>query len=225
MKVKQRMTPGPVTATPKTTHREAVELMEKRHVRRLPVLDSDGRLVGMVSRSDLLSTAPSPATTLSVYEIYTLLDRLTLDQIMVSPVLAVDENCSLAGAAGFMIARGVGCLPVMRGQELVGIITETDIFKALVEVLGGGEPGMRIDLEVPDEPGVLARITQAFAEAGADIVSLTTFRGEESTRGVISIKERGGDETRLLPALEALEGVEIVEFRPAGQDVLLSFGK
>lgn len=225
MKVKQRMTPNPITATPKTTHREAVELMEKHRIRRLPILDKDGRLIGIVSREDLLSAAPSPATSLSIYEIYTLLDRLTLDQIMTSPVLAVDEECSLAAAARFMVDHRIGCLPVMRGEQLVGIITETDIFRTFVEVMGGGEPGLRIDLEVPDERGILARITEAFAEAGGNIISLTTFHGDDRSRGVVSIKERGADEARLRAALEALEGVEIVEFRTSGQDRLLSFGK
>src|SRR5512138_2045421 len=120
MKVKQRMTSNPITATPKTTHQDAVRLMREHRVRRLPVVDSKGHLAGIVSEEDLLSTAPSPVTSLSVYEIYTLLDKLTLDQVMVTPVYAVDEECSLAAAAQFMIAKEIGCLPVVRGKELVG---------------------------------------------------------------------------------------------------------
>ncbi|HQA68973.1 MAG TPA: CBS domain-containing protein, partial [Aggregatilineales bacterium] len=140
MKVKSRMTPSPITITPETTHRQAVALMEQHNIRRLPVLDKKKRLIGIVSQSDLLSSAPSQATTLSMYEITSLMDKLTVDKIMTTPVIAVDENCSLAGAARIMLDNRIGALPVMRDEELVGIITETDIFKAFVEVLGGGEP-------------------------------------------------------------------------------------
>jgi acetoin utilization protein AcuB len=224
MIVERRMTPDPITATPKTTHREAVELMREHGFRRLPVVDKRGKLVGIVSEVDLLSTAPSPATTLSIYEIYTLLDKLTLDQIMVSPVLAVEEDCDIAAAARFMVDNKVSCLPVMQGDKLVGIITETDIYRAFVEVLGGGQPGQRCDLRVVDRPGELAEIAQAVADAGGNIVSLTVFRGEDAEHGEISIKELGADEAKLKAALEALEGVEVVRLRLAGQDKLLKLG-
>src|SRR5690606_22208179 len=103
MKVKSRMTPSPITITPETTHRQAVALMEQHNIRRLPVLDKKKRLIGIVSQSDLLSSAPSQATTLSMYEITSLMDKLTVDKIMTTPVIAVDENCSLAGAARIML--------------------------------------------------------------------------------------------------------------------------
>jgi acetoin utilization protein AcuB len=224
MKVKQRMTPSPITVTPETTYRQASDLMKEHRIRRLPVVDSKGLLVGIVSQSDLLSTAPSPATTLSVYEIVSLLDKLTIKEIMSRPVYAVDETCSLSGAARFMIDHRFGCLPVVRDGDLAGIITETDIFKTFVEVLGGGEPGMRIDLKVPDETGVLADVARAFADAGCNIVSLTTFRGEDTAHAVLSVKERGGDEKRLRETLSQLREVEVDEFRPSGVDQLLTFG-
>jgi acetoin utilization protein AcuB len=225
MNVKQRMTPNPVTVSPKTTYHEAVRLMEDNNIRRLPVLDKQGHLIGLVSQSDLLSTAPSQATTLSIYEIYTLLGRITVDQIMTTPVLAVDENCSLAAAAQLMLDQTVGALPVMRSDRLVGIITETDIFKTFVEVLGGGEPGVRVDLHVSDERGQLAAIAKACADVGGNIVTVTTFDAGDSSYGVISIKERGADEEKLRQALTALPGVELVEFRPHMQECALEFGR
>src|SRR5689334_10319222 len=140
MKVRQRMTPSPITISPSTSHSEAVTVMRENHIRRLPVVDKNGKLVGIISHKDLLSTSPSPATTLSVYEIYTLLDELTVEKFMIHPVLAVEDDCSIATAAGFMIEHKIGCLPVMHEGKLIGIITETDIFRTFVEVLGGGEP-------------------------------------------------------------------------------------
>lgn len=225
MKVKQRMTPDPITITPDTTHRQAVALMEKHGIRRLPVVGKDGRLIGMVSQSDLVGSAPSKATSLSMYEITTLLDKLTVDRIMTTPVIAVDEECSLAGAANIMLKHRVGALPIVRGEELVGIITETDIFRAFVEVMGGGEPGLQIDLGVADERGQLAAVASALAAVGSNIVSITTFEGEEATHGILSIKEQGADEAAIRKALDELTDVEILEFRISEQDCEYQFGK
>jgi acetoin utilization protein AcuB len=224
MKVKQRMTPSPITASPDSTHRQAVQMMRENSIRRLPVVDDKGKLVGIVSESDLLSTAPSQATTLSIYEVYTLLEKLTLKQIMSTPVIAVDEDCGLANAAHIMFENKIGCLPVVRGEELVGIITETDIFGTLVEVLGGGEPGLRVDLRVVDQKGVLATVAQTIAEADGNIVSLTTFHGEDTAHTILSIKVRGADKDGLRSGLTALEGVEIVDFRPSGTGCAVNFG-
>jgi acetoin utilization protein AcuB len=224
MKVKQRMTSSPITATPKTTHQEAVNVMREHHIRRLPVLDNKRQLVGMVSEEDLLSSAPSPATSLSVYEIYALLNKLTLDQIMVRPVYAIDEECSLAAAAQFMIDKEVGCLPVMRSKELIGIITETDMFRAFVEVLGSNEPGLQLDLIVEDRKGLLAAISKAIADADGSVISLTGFRGADALHKEVSIKERGADARRLRAALEEIQGVEILDIRSEGKNELLEFG-
>lgn len=224
MKVKQRMTPDPITATTHTTHSEAVALMREHGIRRLPVMDKRGKLVGIVSESDLLSTAPSPATTLSIYEIYTLLDKLTLDQIMTSPVKAIDEECDIAAAARYMIDNRIGCLPVVSGDKLVGIITETDIYKTFVEVLGGGEPGLRLDLRVPDRKGVLAELTRAVAEAGGNIVAVTVFRSEDIEHVEVSIKEQGANEHSLMRELDSMAEVEVLGSQQDGQDVLCEFG-
>jgi acetoin utilization protein AcuB len=225
MKVKQRMTSNPITASPKMTHQEAVQLMREHHIRRLPVVDSQGKLVGIISEEDLLSSAPSPATSLSVYEIYTLLNKLTLDQIMVRPVYAVDEDCSLAAAAQFMIDREIGCLPVMHGKDLVGIITERDIFRAFVEVLGGGEPGMQMSLIVEDRKGLLAALSGAIAAADGSIVAFTGFRGPDALHKEVYIKERGADAKRLRSALESVEGVDILDIRAGEKEELLEIGK
>jgi len=224
MKVKQRMTASPITASPGTSHRQAVQMMHDNNIRRLPVVDDAGKLIGIVSESDLLSTAPSQATTLSIYEVYTLLEKLTLKEIMTSPVIAVEEDCGLANAAHIMNQNKIGCLPVVRGEDLVGIITETDIFSTLVEVLGGGEPGLRVDLRVADQKGMLAKITQTIADAGGNIVSLTTFHGEDTAHTILSIKVRGADETALRGGLDALPDVEIVDFRPSGTGCAVHFG-
>ncbi len=215
MNVKQRMTANPITISPQATHREAVEVLRANRIRRLPVVDAQGKLVGIITENDILSTSPSPATTLSIYEIYTLLDQLKVEQFMTTPVMVVDEECGIAEAARFMIENRISALPVMRGDELVGIITETDIFKTFVEVLGGGVPGARFDVRTPDRRGMLASIAQATTDAGGNIVALTTFRGDDPQHAFISIKERGADVERLKGLLGSLEGVEVIDFRTA----------
>ncbi len=224
MRVKSRMTPDPITASPKTTHREAMELMKKHDISHLPVIDAGGNVVGIVSEVDLLSTGPSRVTTLSIYELYTLLDELTLDQIMSKPVLAVPQDCSLPNAASHMLENGVSCLLVLDGDKLVGIITETDIFKTFVEVLGGGQPGARVDVQLDDKQGMLAQAAMAFAEAGSYIYSLTTFQDESGAYTFATIKEEGATEEGLRAAVDKREGVKLLEFRPNEEDCLEMLG-
>ncbi len=204
------MTRNVLTGNPHMSHREALDVMRLHHFRRLPILDGK-RLVGIISEEDLLSTAPSPATTLSIYEIYTLLDKLTLDKIMISPVVTVGPDCPLVDAAQIMVQRKIGCLPVLDGNELVGIITETDILKILVELLGGGEPGIHFTVQLRDEPGTLANLTSAVAHAGGNIVSVTSFNAHDGQRQ-IAIKEQGADEQKLRQYLHEIN-VDVVDIQ------------
>jgi acetoin utilization protein AcuB len=222
MKVSHRMTANPITATPKTSYREAMQIMQENHVNHLPIVTEKGRLVGLVTQEDMLSASPSPVTSLSVFEIYSLLDKITMDQIMSKPVLAVDEDCSLPAAARFMVDNDIGCLAIMEGDKLIGIITDTDIFKAFIEVMGGGQPGSHIEVGLPDEKGQLAATLSAMAAAGSSIVAVTVFE-DRPGYAIVDIKERGGDEKRLREELEKLESAEIIEFRPAEKYELLRF--
>lgn len=221
MRVKNRMTTDPVVAGLKTSHREAMKLLKDNHIGHLPVVDDQGKVRGIVSETDLLSTGPSRVTSLSIYEIYTLLDEMTLDQIMVKPVLAVEEDCGLARAASFMIENKVGSLLVMNGQKLTGIITETDIFRTFVEVLGGGQPGSRVEIQMDDQKGMLAQAASAFSEAGSYIYSLTSFQDESGKYTLASVKETGATKESLQASFERREGVTLLEFRPTEEDTLL----
>ncbi|GAB4450339.1 MAG: CBS and ACT domain-containing protein [Anaerolineae bacterium] len=224
MLVGKIMTPDPITASPDTSHREAFELMRTHGIRRLPILDR-GKLVGIVSESDLLSTQPSPATALSIHEIYSLLEKLKVRQFMARPVITVTEDAPVEAAANVMIERTIGCLPVMRGETLVGIITETDIFKALVNVLGGGREGLRFSVRVPDVPGKLAQIAGDVAEAGGNIVSVVVWRANQGDEdSILTIKEHGADADALRQRLEESDA-EIVDLRHDSVCDVYEFGK
>ena len=211
MFVRDFMTKDPLTVTPEVSHPDALALMRKHHIRRLPVI-SKGKLVGIVSEKDLLSNQPSQATTLSVYEIYSLLSRLHMQDIMVRPVLTVEGDCPMEEAACIMVGRKIGCLPVMDGERLIGIITETDVFRALVEVLGGKEPGHRVVFRLPERVGELAKVTGEIAAAGGNIVAITSSQMLEGTYRENTVKVTGLEEETLRSLLKN-HGFEIVDIR------------
>lgn len=172
MLVRERMTPNPITVNPETSLSNAMRLMREKRVRRLPVLDAHGQLVGIVSDNDLLYASPSPVTSLSVWEIHGLLDRLTMNQIMTRDLYTVNEDTPLEEAARIMADRRIGGLPVLNGGKLTGIITETDIFKAFLGQLGARRSGVRVSVAIPDEKGTMAKLTQAIFAIGGDIVGM-----------------------------------------------------
>ena len=131
MLVGERMTRNPVTILETASIDDGIHLMRERRVRRLPVLDSSGKMVGIVSDKDLLHAAPSPATSLSVYELHYLLARLTIKQVMSSPVISVTADTPIEEAAAVMADHKIGGLPVVEGGRLVGIISERDIARSL----------------------------------------------------------------------------------------------
>jgi acetoin utilization protein AcuB len=188
MLVGERMTRNPVTILETASIDDGIHLMRERRVRRLPVLDSSGKMVGIVSDKDLLHAAPSPATSLSVYELHYLLARLTIKQVMSSPVISVTADTPIEEAAAVMADHKIGGLPVVDGGALVGIITETDIFKILVELLGARQPGLRVTLAVHDAKGTLASITQALAAQEANVISLVAYEGVGEFDSRITIK-------------------------------------
>jgi len=223
MRVKNRMTPSPITASPDTNYNEALRLMQQNNIKNLPILDKKGRLVGLVTRGDMLRTEPSPVSTLSVYETASLLEKVTMKKIMSSPVYAVTENCSITNAANFMLEKNIKSLPVVQGDKLVGIITDTDIFKTFVEITGGGQPGTHIEARMPDQKGQLAPFIQAITDADSYIVSVV-ITYEDEGYGHVDVKERGGDEDELRKELGKLSNVDQINFRASGRDELLQFG-
>jgi len=225
MRVKNRMTPNPIVALPKTNYNEALRLMQQNHIKHLPIVDTHDKLIGIVTQEDMLRAEPSPVTTLSVFEIASLLEKVTMDKIMASPVLAVDESCSITNAARFMLENDVGCLPVVRDKKLVGIITDTDIFKTFVEITGGTQSGSRIEARMPDQKGQLAPFIQALSNAGSYIVSVAISYEESGEHGYVDVKERGGDEAKIKAELDKLNNVDILAFRPSDDDTVLKFSR
>ncbi len=204
MLVRERMTSNPVTVTPETSVRDALQLMREKKIRRMPVLDSQGQLVGIISEKDLLYASPSSATSLNVWEIHDLLYKLQVRKVMTTRVLTVGEDQPLEDAARMMADAKIGGLPVMRGKTLVGIITESDLFKAFLQFLGGRRPGVRITAMIPNTKGTLAKITNAIFGVGGNIVGLAF--SEDPNPGAaqweMMVKVQDAPQAKLVEALK-----------------------
>lgn len=185
MFVINRMTKNPMTVTDDTKVDEVAHLMKKHNFRRLPVVD-DGKLVGFLSDSDLMRVAPSPATTLSRYEINSLLAKICVRDIMKKDVVSVNVGATIEEAALIMYKNKIGGMPVVSNMgAVVGVITETDIFKTFVDVMGLADGKTRITLEVTDKIGVVKDIAEIFGQAGVSIDSLITCKKEDNKYEIV----------------------------------------
>ena len=132
--VKDWMTANPICVSPETTLPEALQIMKDKRIRRLPVVDGNGKLVGVVTRGDLRGAQPSEATSLSIYEINYLISKLTLDRLMTKAVITVTPNTTIGDTARLMLKHKIAGLPVMDDGKVVGILTESDVFRMVVGI-------------------------------------------------------------------------------------------
>ncbi len=212
MLVKDRMKHPVITVHPETTLPEALEVMHREHIRRLPVVNQRGHLVGIIAENDLFKASPSEATTLSIWEQRELTNKIKVEELMTREVVTVTADTPLEGAARMMVDCHVSGLPVLQDGKLVGIVTETDLFKAFLEMLGGREPGVRLSVIVPREPGELAKLTRAIFDLGGDIIALATSAGDSSETGLITIKVAGVKEADLVKAISS-QVLRVVDVR------------
>jgi acetoin utilization protein AcuB len=212
MLVGERMSYPVITVSPETPIAEAINLMSREHIRRLPVVGCKGQLVGIVTEQDLFRSLPSDATGLSVWEIHYLIATVKVEKIMTREVITVQEDIPIEEAARIMADSKKGGMPVMRGDKLVGIITETDLFRILLEMLGAREPGIRITAVVPNTPDELARLTEAIFEAGGNILAFSTFRGHSVANREVTMKVSSIDSQSLLKAIQPIVE-DIVDIR------------
>lgn len=196
MLVHERMSHPVITVSPDTPIMDALRLMESEHIRRAPVV-KEGKLVGIVAQKDLLNASPSPVTSLSVWEIHDLVSKISVKRVMTPHVITVQEDTPLEEAARLMADHKIGGLPVLSHGRITGIITETDLFKTFLEMLGAREKGVRLSALVTNKPGEIAQMSQAIFEAGGNIVALGTFAGDDLTTAILTLKVVGLSEERL----------------------------
>lgn len=202
MLVKERMSKNPITIAPDMPVTEAQALMKREKIHHLPVLEKGEKLVGIVTEKDLLYASPSPATTLSVYEMTSLLAKLTVDKVMTKKVITATEDVPLEEAARVMADNHIAGLPVMRGKTVVGMITESDMFRVFIELFAARQKGVRLAMYVPEAKGTLAKITKTIFDAGGNILALGTFLGEDPTNSLCTIKVAGVAKDTLIQILK-----------------------
>ncbi|GHU39192.1 hypothetical protein FACS1894190_02780 [Spirochaetia bacterium] len=189
MIVNRIMTKNPVFIHPDMPVSDARSLMDKEKIGRLPVLDKENNLIGIVTKKDMLKAGPSPATSLDMYEISYLLSKLKVDKVMTKKVITVEENEVVEEAARIMSDNDISCLPIMRGKLLVGIITGKDLFRAFVKAFGAGHDGVRITFSMEDKPGQIAKLSGAIGEKGGNIIAFVSQDGDDlsTRRGTLKI--------------------------------------
>ncbi|MCQ2597681.1 MAG: CBS and ACT domain-containing protein [Treponema sp.] len=189
MIIRDVMTKSPVTVTEDSTVTEAKALMTKNNFSKLPVLDKSKRLVGLITKNDIQKASPSDATTLDMFELGYLLSKLTVGKYMTKKVITVQETEVVEEAARIMVDNNIGCVPVMKDDVLVGIVTENDLFRLFTEIFGARHSGVRAVISQPDKPGQLANITNQIAELKGNLISVVTreMKGKDVRRSTLKV--------------------------------------
>lgn len=183
MFVGKRMTKNPVTIDQDESMAKAAEMLKKHKIRRMPVMKG-GKLVGIISDKDLRSAMASPASSLSIWELHYILDRMKVKELMTKNVITVAPETTLEEAAQIMRDKKIGGLPVLEGGKLVGIITETDIFEVFLEVMGMGQESSRFEIVLDDTPGQLAEVTKIIKKHNVNIISVVTTSHDERNKRI-----------------------------------------
>lgn len=201
MFVGERMSHPIISIAPDMPVHDALDMFKRERIRRAPVV-KEGKLVGIVSDKDLLNASPSPASSLSVWEMNYLLSKITVSEVMTKNVLTVAEDTPIEEAARIMADNKIGGLPVLRDGHVVGIITETDLFKIFLEFMGAREKGIRITALLDEKPGQLAKITKAISGAGGNFIAFGQFTGEDPSNRLVTFKVKGVDKNAAKDAIK-----------------------
>lgn len=215
MFVKDYMTKHPVMVETTMSVVEAQGIMAETKVRHLPVVGKGKQLLGLITRQRL-RIAPTELGSLNVWEITRYLSNLTVKDVMVKgkDVITIQPDATLEEAAQIMVQHKIDCLPVLEEGIVVGIITEVDMLVELSDLLGGGKPGVRVTMRVPDKIGEFAKITSAVSSQGWEIYA---SGGVPSPKRAgywdFVIKVRDVPKDDVVAVLEKIEGQEIVDVR------------
>jgi len=200
MFIGERMSRPVISVSPNEPINEVLAMFKEEHIRRAPVM-KDGKLVGIVSERDLLNASPSPVTTLSVWEMNYLISKVTIKNVMTKKVITVDKDTPIEEAARIMADKKIGGLPVVSSGKVVGMITETDLFKIFLELMGARQKGTRVTATIPNRPGELAKVTKAIAGNGGDFIAFGMFSGPDADSRVITFKVQGMQKEKIKAVL------------------------
>jgi acetoin utilization protein AcuB len=189
MLVSEWMSKEPITVTPETSLMQATKMMKENKIRRLPVVDENGKLVGIVTDRDIKAASPSQATTLEVHELYYLLSELKIKSIMTKNPVSILADDTVERAALLLTERRIGGLPVVdMTNKVVGVISDMDVFRVLIAITGVKHGGVQLAFQLSDEPGSLKQMIDDLRRYEARIVSILTSFEEGGRKVYVRIK-------------------------------------
>ena len=213
MLVRDQMTPNPICGHPTTPVAEAQTLMQENNIRHLPILDDDKNLVGLITQRTLMHAVPDDLSQFSPFVVNYVLAKLQAQNVMVRDVITIDPDTTIEGAARVMADNKIDCLPVMDGDELVGIISDSDLFNIMVELLGARRAGLRMTVLQPDRAGEVARLTRAIDEKGGYISVFVTYPTSDPDTWASVVKVANIPEDTLKETVGGLPDARIQDVR------------
>jgi len=207
MYVRDYMAIDPVTVGPNDSVGDALELLKDHSIRRLPVV-SKGKLIGLVTNTDLIKASPSPATSLSIHEINYLYPKIKIKDIMTKDVVTIGPDEAIEEAAVLMREKKLGTLIVVDKNNLAGIITESDLFKAFIDVFNFDRPGIKIVVSFEDKIGELGKLTSLISSMDILIISLIITYSKDG-KAVITMRLKTDQKDPVVKELEK-SGYEVI---------------
>lgn len=209
MAVKDFMTRKVVYISPNTTIAHAADMMREQKLHRLPVIEND-QLVGLVTEGTIAEASPSKATSLSIYEMNYLLNKTKVGDVMIRDVVTISQFASLEDATYLMLKNKIGILPVVDNEQLYGVITDRDIFKAFLEVSGYGEEGVRLRFVTENKVGVLEQIIHLLVEENLNISNTVNIPRKDG-KVVIEVQLAGDIDMELLKKKFEEHAIQLAE--------------
>jgi acetoin utilization protein AcuB len=202
--LRERIQRKPITVSPDATFFEARNLIHEKGIRHLPVVDKNNKLVGIVTDRDIREASPSDATLLSVQELNYLLGKLKVSAFMTpkDKLITIAPDALIEEAVQLMHDHKIGCLPVLEGEKLYGIFTETDVLDHFVDVFGFKQKGTRLTVALEDKPGTLLEVLQVFKKHNANVISIITPSFMVEGKRIAAIRIKTEDYKQIVKDLE-----------------------
>lgn len=207
--VKEFMTKNPICVESSEKITAVVDLMKSHRIHRIPVIDQDGKLVGLITEGMIVGNN-SPATSLSIYELNYLLAKTEVKTVMEKRTISVKEEALLEEATQILLDKNIGCLPVIDVQgKVTGILTQNDIFKAFLKMLGWDNEGTRLIIKVKDEAGELGQLGSLLAQSEVDISTIGVYPLEENS--MILLRSKGKIPAQVVKEIDQIAGFQVIE--------------
>ena len=211
MIVGKRMQSQPVTLMQNQSLLDASKTMKKTNVRHIPVVNENRQLVGIITDNDVKKASASDATTLDIHELLYLLDNIKVEDVMIKKVIVVPPDLPLEEAAKILHDNKFGCLPVVKDQELVGIITISDVLEFLMEAMAVQSDSTRVELELDDQPGALANVLDSIRDHGYSLCAIIASPERIGNKVTVTLRMACDNDYELRKTLED-DGYRIVSF-------------